>query len=61
MTSRSLLFGFGILIAAQAAQAQPVPQSPPKAGPLEALDGAPVVDIKPVLSLNSQARSEARR
>ena len=32
MTSRSLLFGFGILIAAQAAQALPVPQSPPTIG-----------------------------
>ncbi|TMA72570.1 MAG: peptide-N(4)-(N-acetyl-beta-glucosaminyl)asparagine amidase [Deltaproteobacteria bacterium] len=32
MTSQSLLFGFGILIAAQVAQAQPVPQSPPTIG-----------------------------
>src|SRR5256884_4853958 len=32
MTPRSLLFGFGILIAAQAAQALPVPQSPPTIG-----------------------------
>jgi len=32
MASRSLLFAFGILIAAQAAQAQPVPQSPPTIG-----------------------------
>lgn len=32
MTFRSLLSGFGILIAAQAAQAQPVPQSPPTIG-----------------------------
>src|SRR5207302_10269752 len=32
MIGRSLLLGFGILVAAHATQAQPVPQSPPTNG-----------------------------
>src|SRR2546430_14003416 len=32
MIARSLLLGFGILVAAHATQAQPVPQSPPTIG-----------------------------
>ena len=47
MTSRSLLFGFGILIAAHAAQALPVPQSPPTIGSPNTVTADPPVARRP--------------
>jgi hypothetical protein len=43
MTSRSLLLSCGILVAAQAAQAQPVPQSPPTIGSPNTVTADPLV------------------